>query len=321
VIASGLVAFGVSASVVRLLIIPAVAALFLDHPTERSLHVRPVPRTGGLGIVAGMCCSLGVLVPGTATVSLGAVALAAVSLFDDWRHLPVLVRLMAHLAVAFAFLGLGVRGLPPVAVVLLGLAIGWMMNLYNFMDGVDGLAGGMGVVGFAAYGAAAWLGGDASLTACGLAIAGSVLGFLLFNFPPARVFMGDVGSVPLGFLAAAIGVLGWDRGLWPLWFPVVTFAPFVVDASMTLLQRALRGERVWQAHRSHYYQRLVLMGWSHRRTVLFEYALMLASAAMGLVTLHLNPSAQPFALAALAVGYATAMAAIDRRWRARQGAC
>ena len=212
--------------------------MFLDHPNERSLHARPVPRTGGVGIVAGVCCALAVFVPGTATLWLAALVLAAVSLVDDWRGLPAWVRLAAHLTVATAFLLLAVPGLPSVALVLLALAAGWMINLYNFMDGMDGLAGGMGVTGFGAYGAAAWLGGDTMLAACSLAIAGGCLGFLLFNFPPARVFMGDVGSVPLGFLAAALGVLGWDRGLWPLWFPVVVFAPFVVDASVTLLRRA-----------------------------------------------------------------------------------
>ncbi len=317
-IAAGLLAFGVSALVVRLLMTPAVAALFLDHPNERSMHARPVPRTGGLGIVAGVCCALAVFVPGTAALSLAALTLAAVSLVDDWRGLPASVRLVAHLAVAAAFLMIAVPGLPSVTLVLLGLALGWMVNLYNFMDGLDGLAGGMGVAGFATYGAAAWFGADPVVAACSLAIAGGSLGFLLYNFPPARVFMGDVGSVPLGFLAAAVGVLGWDRGLWPIWFPVVVFAPFVIDASMTLLRRALRRERVWQAHRTHYYQRLVLMGWSQRRTILFEYGLMLVGAALGLLILRFGTPVQPLALGVLAIVYATAIFAIDRRWRARQ---
>ncbi len=282
-IGSALLAFVLSACIVRLLMAPAVAALFLDHPNARSLHVRPLPRTGGLGIVAGVCCALGGVRSGHCSALVAALVLAAVSLVDDWRSLPAWVRLAAHLTVAAAFLLIAVPGLPPVALVLLALAIGWMINLYNFMDGLDGLAGGMGVIGFGAYGAAAWLGADTMLAAGSLAIAGGCLGFLLYNFPPARVFMGDVGSVPLGFLAAALGVLGWDRGLWPLWFPVVVFAPFVVDASTTLLRRALRREKVWQAHRTHYYQRLVLMGWSHRRTVLFEYGLMFVSAAVGLL--------------------------------------
>ncbi len=156
--------------------------MFLDHPNERSLHARPVPRTGGVGIVAGVCCALGVFVPGTATLSLAALVLAAVSLIDDWRGLPVWVRLAAQLTVATAFLLIAVPGLPSVALVLLALAAGWMVNLYNFMDGLDGLAGGMGVTGFGAYGAAAWLGADTMVAACSLATAGGCLGFLLYNF-------------------------------------------------------------------------------------------------------------------------------------------
>jgi len=275
---------------------------------------------GGLGIVAGICGTLAVWVPQAAPLWACVLVLAAVSLLDDWRGLPAWLRLAVHLGVATGFLLVEVPDLPTGALVALALAIGWMINLYNFMDGMDGLAGGMSVSGFVAYAAAACLGADTQLAACSLAIAGAALGFLLFNFPPARMFMGDVGSVPLGFLAAAVGILGWDRGLWPSWFPAVVFAPFVVDASVTLTRRALRAEKVWRPHRSHYYQRLVLMGWSHRRTVLFEYGLMLIGAAAALVATRLAAPAQMLTIGALAAVYVFSMAAIDRRWRARQEA-
>ena len=98
--------------------------------------------------------------------------------------------------------------------------------------------------------------------------------------------MGDAGSIPLGFLAGAIGLLGWQRGLWPLWFPVLVFSCFVLDATVTLLKRLLRGERVWEAHREHYYQRLIQMGWSHQKTALVEYAIMLASGGVAMVATH-----------------------------------
>jgi hypothetical protein len=97
--------------------------------------------------------------------------------------------------------------------------------------------------------------------------------FLLLNFSPARVFMGDAGSVPLGFLAGGIGIAGWRTVSWPAWFPLLVFSPFVVDASVTLARRMfMRRERFWHPHREHYYQRLVRMGWSHRRLALTEYA-------------------------------------------------
>src|SRR5690606_10611586 len=138
--------------------------------------------------------------------------------------------------------------------------------LYNFMDGSDGLAGGMAVIGFGAGGAAAWLAGDAALPPGHLCVAAAAAASLVFNRPPPRTFLGGAGSVPLAFLAAALGSFGWRAGCWPAWFPVLVFAPFVIDATLTLARRIARRERIWQAHRDHYYQRLVRMGWGHRRT-------------------------------------------------------
>ena len=99
--------------------------------------------------------------------------------------------------------------------------------------------------------------------------------------------MGDAGSIPLGFLAGAIGLYGWQRALWPLWFPALVFSPFILDATITLLKRALRREKLWQAHREHYYQRLVQMGWGHKKTAIAEYMLMFSIAICALVMLQL----------------------------------
>jgi UDP-N-acetylmuramyl pentapeptide phosphotransferase/UDP-N-acetylglucosamine-1-phosphate transferase len=273
-----------------------------------------VPRTGGIaiitGIVAAALClraSSGLIVP--------AAALAIASYFDDRHALPASARLGMHLLAASAFLWLA--GAPTAVAVLfvLLLAIGWITNLYNFMDGSDGLAGGMAVIGFGTYGLAAWLAGNAELGLLAWSIAAAAAGFLVFNFPPARIFMGDVGSIPLGFLAGALGVAGWLQGLWPLWFPLAVFAPFIVDASMTLTRRLLRGERVWEAHRQHYYQRLILSGWSHRRTALSEYGLMVLCGVVALIGLHQSPAGRFMLLSALALAMALAMWAIDRRWK------
>jgi UDP-N-acetylmuramyl pentapeptide phosphotransferase/UDP-N-acetylglucosamine-1-phosphate transferase len=198
---------------------------------------------------------------------------------------------------------------------LLALALGWMTNLYNFMDGADGLAGGMALIGFGVYALAAVLGGDPTFAQLNLCIAAAAAGFLLFNFPPARVFMGDAGSIPLGFLAGAFGLQGWSQGLWPLWFPLVVFGPFVADASVTLVRRALRGERVWQAHRSHYYQRLILLGWSHRRTALAEYALMVGGGLTALLVARQAAGVQMLALIGLACVYLLGAWMVDTRWR------
>jgi hypothetical protein len=192
-----------------------------------------------------------------------------------------------------------------------------MINLYNFMDGADGLAGGMAVVGFSAYAAAAGLAGNAHVALTSLCVAAAAAAFLVLNFPPARIFMGDSGSIPLGFLAAALGLLGWRDESWPLWFPLVVFAPFVVDASVTLARRALRGERIWEAHRSHYYQRLVLTGWTHRQLALAEYGLMLLTSVAALLALRQAVPLQLLILASLALVYALACRTVDQRWRAR----
>jgi UDP-N-acetylmuramyl pentapeptide phosphotransferase/UDP-N-acetylglucosamine-1-phosphate transferase len=199
---------------------------------------------------------------------------------------------------------------------VLVLAVMWMTNLYNFMDGSDGLAGGMALFGFGTYAVGAWLGGDVNLAAACASLAACAAAFLVFNFHPARVFMGDAGSVPYGFLAGAIGLAGWHEGLWPPWFPVLAFSPFVADASVTLARRMLRGEKFWRPHRTHYYQRLVQLGWGHRRTALAEYALMLACGTLALAASRAAPAVQAAVLAAAAALYLALATAVDRAWKA-----
>ncbi|MDP1864021.1 MAG: glycosyltransferase family 4 protein [Thiobacillus sp.] len=285
----------------------------MDHPNERSLHVTPTPRIGGLGVMAGVLVAAvwladAALLP----VVLGAFALAVVSVLDDVRGLPVSVRFLAHFVVAVGcLLMLGVTGWALLASML---AVVWMTNLYNFMDGSDGLAGGMAVIGFGSLALAAWLGNAPALAAFSAAIAAAALAFLRFNFPPAKVFMGDAGSIPLGFLAAVLGILGAQRNVWPWLFPLLVFSPFIVDASMTLARRGLRGEKIWQAHRSHYYQRVVLLGASHRQLAWAAYALMLAGAALAFALLVL-PQHRAWLLVLWTVTYLLIFLTIDRRWR------
>jgi UDP-GlcNAc:undecaprenyl-phosphate/decaprenyl-phosphate GlcNAc-1-phosphate transferase len=315
-----LAAFGISVLLLRVLLLPGTCRWFVDHPNQRSLHQSPIPRTGGLGVVTGLAA--GGVIAGSNVLALTlAVGLMLLSLLDDWRGLSPGVRLPGHLAAALLFVLAGLDGVEWFEVPLLVLGIGWMTNLYNFMDGADGLAGGMGLFGFGAYACAAWMGGEQTFALACMAVAAAAGAFLLFNFPPARVFLGDAGSIPLGFLAAAFGLSGWQAGLWPLWFPPLVFAPFVVDASVTLLRRALRGEKVWQAHRSHYYQRQVLMGWSHRRLVTLEYSLMLVTALVALSVRYAPTSTHVAALALLALVYIGIGLSIDLRWaQARRAA-
>ena len=257
-----------------------------DHPNARSLHALPAPRIGGLGVLAGTLPIAAPHASGPLAAVLGlALLLFLLSLADDLRSLPVAVRLAAH-GIAAALAMLAIAGAPDgfaaLAWLVAVLAIAWSTNLYNFMDGSDGLAGGMAVVGFGAYAFAAHAAGQTALALVSLALASASAGFLLHNFPPARVFLGDAGSIPLGFLAGALGAYGYAIDAWPLAFPLLLFSPFVVDATLTLVARAARGEPIWRAHRSHYYQRLVIGGWTRRRLALTAYALMLAAAASAL---------------------------------------
>lgn len=288
-------------------------ALPMDHPNARSLHATPTPRIGGIGLMAGVAVASVWLAGATLLpLMLGALALTGVSLLDDVRGLPVRVRFLAHfVAAAGCLFALGLSGW---ALVAGTLAVVWMTNLYNFMDGANGLAGGMAVIGFGALALAAWLGGAPDIAAFCAAIAAAALAFLYFNFPSARLFMGDAGSIPLGFLAATLGILGTRQGVWPWLFPVLVFSPFIADASVTLARRALRGEKVWQAHRSHYYQRVVLLGASHRQLAVSAFALMLVMGGLAFV-LRAWPQFSPTVLILSAVLYASIFLAIDRRWR------
>lgn len=309
------------AALATLLLIAAILSSRLgnkiqDIPNERSLHSTPTPRIGGVGLMAGVLAGWA-LMPGELVwwVVLPLLILFGVSLLDDMRNLPVRQRLAAQL-VAAALL-VGGSGLPVQhGIIIAGLMLlftVWMTNLYNFMDGSDGLAGGMALFGFGCYGIAALLAHDETMALLNFAIAAAALGFLFHNFPPAKVFMGDAGSIPLGFLAAAMGLWGWQSGLWAMWFPLLVFSPFVVDASVTLAKRSLRGAKITEAHREHYYQRAIQSGWKHRKLALAEYALMLAAGLSALLSLQ---QAFPWQIFLVWGGlYAALMLLIDSHWK------
>ncbi len=281
--ASVALSFVLSVLLVRALASPMLARGVLDVPNERSLHERPVPRSGGIGLLTAAGVSWWLFSGPHLRPVLGlAASLALISLLDDVWRLPIAARLLAQSAAAAGLLStLAVA--PPLLLPALFVGILWMTNLYNFMDGADGLAGGMTSFGFAGYALAATLAGAHELAVASAAVAAAAAGFLVWNFHPARIFLGDCGSVPLGFLAAAIGVTGWAQGVWPAWFPVVLFAPFIADATATLLRRAARGANVFAAHREHYYQRVSRSGFGQKRTVLASYGLMALCLCLALL--------------------------------------
>jgi UDP-N-acetylmuramyl pentapeptide phosphotransferase/UDP-N-acetylglucosamine-1-phosphate transferase len=288
--------------------------LAIDDPNARSLHLRPTPRIGGLAttpVVLAIAAAFHLVLP---AIVVAATLLAAVSLLDDHRSLPVVLRLSIQVACAAAVAWMSAPEAPGWTLALAIPALIWITNLYNFMDGSDGLAGGMTLIGFATCAIGAATRGDVALAGAAATIAGAAAGFLVFNWPPARVFLGDVGSIPTGFLAGAIGLRGWAAGDWPWWFAPLVFSPFIADATLTLLARLLRGERVWQAHREHIYQRMVTHGYGHFGTALRWYGLMALAAACALALRGAGNATAACALAGWVVFYAAAFAAAKRAW-------
>ncbi|HEX6137357.1 MAG TPA: hypothetical protein VF059_06850 [Casimicrobiaceae bacterium] len=312
----------------------SAAALPSDVPNARSLHGSPVPRAGGYAIWLGFLPAAILFAPAFPGGWLGWVpawlALAIVSARDDARGVAVAARLAVHAlaalwsatALALALAGAEGNDWPRLVLTTAGLALAlaWSANLYNFMDGTDGLAATMGTIGFATYALATLDAHAGSAGAPGsapafLALAAAMLPFLAVNRPRATMFLGDVGAVPLGFLAAAFGVAGFGEGVWPAWFPLLVFLPFVADATLTLLHRIRRRDRLWEGHRDHYYQRLAQLGAGHRGT-LATYALLMAGAAATALALRAADAAAGWwALGAWCAVVGTLFAAIDYHWR------
>jgi UDP-N-acetylmuramyl pentapeptide phosphotransferase/UDP-N-acetylglucosamine-1-phosphate transferase len=311
-----LISFGVSGMLAAWMVYGRWAYRVTDQPNERSLHNKPVPRIGGLAIMGGICAG-GLIGAGQNAIGwlVLPILLALLSLGDDIYKLPVSVRLPIH--VVIALLGAVLFGQGELGVMqwlFVAAAIVWMTNLFNFMDGSDGLAGGMAAIGFLFLGLEAWTSGNTQFAIMNWTIVSAAFAFLLFNFHPARIFMGDSGSIPIGFLAAAHGFYGFKDGLWPAWFPILVFSPFIVDATITLLKRLLRGDKIWHAHREHYYQRVILLGHGHRKTALLEYAVMIAAGLSALWGVGQADMLQAILLGVWGLCYLVLARVIDRRW-------
>jgi len=288
-----------------------------DIPNQRSLHNAPIPRIGGIGIMAGVLTAWALMLTSLAWwVVFPLLALIAVSLLDDKRGVPVRKRLLVHgLAALVLVIGSGLATQNILLALLALPCVVWMTNLYNFMDGSDGLAGGMTFFGFTMYGLAALMHGDDTQGMLNFSIGAAALGFLYYNLHPAKVFMGDAGSIPLGFLAAAMGLWGWEQGHWPGWFPLLVFFPFVADATVTLVKRMLRRVKITEAHREHYYQRLVQIGWGHRNVALFAFALMFSSGISALWGIGHSSLEVLFLFLAWTAIYTVLMMTLDRNWK------
>ena len=295
----------------------------LDQPGQRRSHRLPTPRGGGIGIVVAMvACLPGVLWslpaawPGGVVTGL-CVALLLVAMagwWDDHRSLPALPRLIAQLLGVGLFsstllaTGLSWWWLP---VLLFGGV--WSINLHNFMDGIDGLLAQQAIFVGAGLALLAWAAAQPALATAAAAFATAALGFWWFNRPPARIFMGDVGSGSVGLLVFAFSAMLWHVEHAMLWPALILSSAFVVDASLTLLIRMWRGRRWYTAHREHLYQWLVRRGGTHARAdaAYMGWNLLVAAPSAWLAWSHLR-MALPITIAVY-LGAAAAWLALKRR--------
>jgi UDP-N-acetylmuramyl pentapeptide phosphotransferase/UDP-N-acetylglucosamine-1-phosphate transferase len=264
----------------------------IDHPGERHSHVEATPRGGGAGLLLALVGAT--WIPGVAAypdywlfpVLAGVAVLAALGWWDDHRPLSAKFRFAVQLAVSIALLWFLPRegwAISWWAAALFILFTAWMINLYNFMDGSNGMAGAQAVFGGLVLAILFSHAGDPDSAWLALMIAACSAGFLPWNLGKARVFMGDVGSLALGFLFAALLVHGVVSGAFSLPVGLLVMALFLADSTLTLLLRVLRGERWYNAHRQHLYQRIIALGWTHGRVLLIYQAINLALVVPGIV--------------------------------------
>jgi UDP-N-acetylmuramyl pentapeptide phosphotransferase/UDP-N-acetylglucosamine-1-phosphate transferase len=308
----------ISAVVTRVSIALAVRRNLLDHPNERSLHTQPVPRVGGIGIVLGFLAPFAILRHGAHwwVLPTGMAAMAGVGLLDDFLNLAASRKYLLQLAIValLMYSGLVVRelSLPMAGAMALGwlavpLTLVWLTgfpNFFNFMDGTNGMAGGTGAIYGAFFAAFAYVEGRPELAMAGLLMAGSSMGFLVYNFPRAKTFMGDAGSLFLG-LGAAILVLpqqaktgGPVSAGEHVLAALMLCSVFIYDCTTTILTRLARGENILAAHRSHYYQRLARAGWGHTRVAWLYFAMHCVAGVLGMIYLKGTENVRVAALAA-----------------------
>jgi Fuc2NAc and GlcNAc transferase len=277
----------------------ARSAGMLAVPGHRQSHTVATPTGGGLGILFSLvlttlCLQPLLPLPGFwwSGVLPGVVVLGVVGWRDDRQSVSPLLRLFVQLAVSIWLLGFSTLQFSwnEAGWLIAGVvAMVWSMNLYNFMDGSDGMAGVQGVFAGLVIAVLFHNHGQVTLALLALALAAACAGFVLLNFPPARVFMGDVASVPLGFIIAALCIYGIRTGILGLHAAILVMAVFIVDATLTLLARVIRGEQWYTAHAQHVYQRLIVQGWSHRRVLVVYQAINLTVVLPAIVLTEKYP--------------------------------
>ena len=275
----------------RLVLGALKARAILDRPNDRSSHSIPTPRGGGWGILIVLIPAWALIAQQTASQNAGLPLIAGINLLALISWLDDLYNLSAALrfGIQIVAVACGLWSLPPDMLIcqgwlpldldraVAGFLWLWFINLTNFMDGIDGIVAGQSV--FLGLGSWALAGSNAILGLQGLTMSGAAYGFLCFNWQPARVFLGDVGSVTLGYAGGWLMLMLAGQGAWAA--ALLLPAYFLADAGITLLRRIIRGEKIWQAHRQHFYQKAVRSGLAHavvvRRVIIADLCLLAAA--------------------------------------------
>jgi Fuc2NAc and GlcNAc transferase len=304
----------------------------LDVPNERSSHRVPTPRNGGSAMAIAVVLAVGVfgrlIDAQLAVLGVAAVVVAVLALADEHRALPQWLRLLVQFIAATTGV-LALEYWPPsfadalsrhLPIWLLGavaiLWITWVINAYNFMDGINGIASTEAIVCGVTLGLLFARTSDSGGQVVAFSLAGAALGFLPWNFPNGSIFMGDVGAYVFGFFFSALALrAGAEHMLIPAALPLL---PFLADATVTLARRIVRGEAFFRAHRSHYYQRLNILGWSHTRVTSLWTILAVACSVVALAYESLSPVNRAVAVVALLAVHAGVALSITAAERARR---
>ena len=292
----------------------------MDVPNIRSSHSQPTPRGGGVAIFFSFYLVLFFallffergpfdlkwvrgLVLGGMVVSLG-------GFLDDVKELSPFFRLLAQVVAGLILIlsGLSFKtieipfwkemALGDWGILFTLIWVVWIVNLYNFMDGIDGLAAGVGMIAAFFFSFVVGKTGDDLISLSGMILAGASAGFLIHNFPPAKIFLGDIGSSLIGFLFAGLALIGNNnlKEPLPIWIPILLLGSFIFDTGVTLLRRMLKREKWFSAHRSHFYQRLINLHFTHRQVSLIEYGLAILLGFSSLIYMEADPILRGFLL-------------------------
>ena len=279
-ITSFIISFFISILTIKFSLIVISKTNTIDTPNERSNHINPTPKGAGIGIIISLLIVYYIFLPANDLIfTLSVLLLCFISFINDNINISIILRLLTHvlLSLFVLFFWEPLLSLPLennlipewLCYTLIIIFIIWMINLYNFMDGIDGISCVQCIIVGIGVGSCLFYSEHINKIENLLAgfLVGSSIAFLIWNWHPARVFLGDAGSIPIGFINAILTLLLFKNGLW--YVALILNNYYLADSSITLIKRIMRKEKPWQAHKSHFYQKAVKNGNTHSKVCFF----------------------------------------------------